>query len=158
MLNKTIRVLSATMAGGLVIAGAVIMASPSASAAPKSATATAVANASNLGCGTPTSSIRYVYPNHYQEKVGFENATDAVAYSATEYISIYQGSGPQDPLWASYTIKQDGGLAFRSKWTGQHTDKLPDGPFYMEVSGSVSFTLWDGIGCQATTFETLGGS
>jgi hypothetical protein len=85
-------------------------------------------------------------PGKYQEKTGFTGASPgAIGYTWTENIVLSQDGQVVD----DYTVRQSGGLADRSSWTGQHTATTTDAPADLTVSVNGTWVLANGTTCYA---------
>jgi hypothetical protein len=83
----------------------------------------------------------------YQEKTGFTGASPgAVGYTWSENIVLNHAGRPVD----DYTVRQSGGLADRSSWTGQHTATTTDTPATFTVYVTGTWFLANGTSCFAT--------
>jgi hypothetical protein len=108
----------------------------------------AVGSPSVNDCGSGfADSVSFPFdPGKYQEKTGFTGASPgAIGYTWAEKIVLSQAGQVVD----HYTVRQSGGLADRSSWTGQHTAISTDTPADLTVSVNGSWVLADGTTCYA---------
>ncbi len=104
------------------------------------------ADVNSCGSGFVDSIFFPLDPGKYQEKTGFTGASPgAIGYTWAENIVLSHAGQVVD----DYTLRQSGGLADRSSWTGQHTATTTDTPADFTVSVNGTWVLANGTTCYA---------